>query len=62
MRYTLVTKRGKVMKFYIKSMAEMYQQSHGGEITETPQQPLRPPKSLASPAENTRELCVDIKS
>lgn len=36
MKYTLITRKGKVMCFYIQGMAEMYQQIHGGVIvTET---------------------------
>lgn len=32
MKYTLVTGKGKVFTFYIKAVAEMYQQAYGGNI------------------------------
>ena len=32
MKYTLITRKGKVMCFYIQGMAELYQQLHGGVI------------------------------
>lgn len=32
MKYTLITRSGKIMSFYIKDMAELYQQLHGGVI------------------------------
>ena len=32
MRYTLITKAGKVRMFYILSVAELYQQLYGGYI------------------------------
>jgi len=32
MKYTLITKSGRVMQFYIKSLAECYQVSYGGII------------------------------
>lgn len=32
MQYTLITKTGKVMQFYIKAVAEMYQQGLGGVV------------------------------
>ena len=32
MPFTLITQKGKVMRFYIKSVAEMYQQFEGGVI------------------------------
>lgn len=32
MKYTLITRTGKVMRFYLKSMAELYQQLNGGVI------------------------------
>lgn len=32
MRYTLITKNGKVMIFYIKATAELYQIINGGVI------------------------------
>lgn len=32
MKYTLITRKGKIMSFYIKDMAELYQQLHGGVI------------------------------
>lgn len=33
MQYTLITKSGKIMQFYVKAVAELYQQLHGGNIT-----------------------------
>lgn len=32
MKYTLITRKGKIMCFYIQGMAELYQQLHGGVI------------------------------
>lgn len=32
MRYTLITKNGKIMQFHIKSVAELYQQINGGVV------------------------------
>jgi hypothetical protein len=32
MKYTLITKNGKVMQFYVKQVAELYQQIHGGAL------------------------------
>lgn len=32
MEYTLITKSGKIMQFYIKAVAEMYQASLGGVV------------------------------
>jgi hypothetical protein len=32
MQYTLITKTGKVMQFYIQATAEMYQAVHGGVV------------------------------
>ena len=32
MQYTLITKTGKVMQFYVKSVAEMYQAINGGVV------------------------------
>ena len=32
MQYTLITKTGKVMQFYIKAVADMYQQGLGGVV------------------------------
>jgi len=32
MKYTLITKQGKIMQFYIKSMAELYHQMLGGAL------------------------------
>lgn len=32
MQYTLVTKTGKVMQFYIKATAETYKQAFGGVV------------------------------
>jgi homoserine trans-succinylase len=32
MKYTLITRKGKIMCFYLKDMAELYQQLYGGTI------------------------------
>lgn len=32
MGYTLITKNGKIMQFYVKSVAELYQQINGGVV------------------------------
>lgn len=32
MEYTLITKQGRVMQFYVKSVAELYQSLNGGVI------------------------------
>ena len=32
MQYTLITKTGKVMQFYVKAVAELYQQINGGVV------------------------------
>ena len=32
MQYTLITKTGTVMQFYIKSVAELYQTINGGQL------------------------------
>jgi len=32
MQYTLITKNGKIMQFYIKSVAELYQSINGGVV------------------------------
>ena len=32
MQYTLITPKGKVYTFYIKSVAETYQQAYGGIV------------------------------
>ena len=32
MQYTLITKNGKIMQFYVKSVAELYQQINGGVV------------------------------
>lgn len=32
MQYTLITKTGKIMQFYIKAVADMYQQGLGGVV------------------------------
>jgi hypothetical protein len=32
MQYTLITKNGKIMQFYIKSVAELYCNLYGGVI------------------------------
>ena len=32
MKYTLITKQGKVFTFFIKAVAEQFQQAYGGNI------------------------------
>lgn len=32
MKYTVITKQGKVKQFYIESVAKMYQQLNGGVV------------------------------
>jgi len=32
MQYTLITKNGKILQFYVKSVAETYKQIYGGHI------------------------------
>jgi hypothetical protein len=32
MQYTLITKNGKILQFYIKAVAETYKQIYGGDI------------------------------
>jgi hypothetical protein len=32
MQYTLITKNGKIMQFYVKDVAEMYQALNGGVV------------------------------
>jgi len=32
MKYTLITARGRVYTFYVKALAETYQQAYGGVI------------------------------
>jgi hypothetical protein len=32
MQYTLITKNGKILQFYVKSVAETYKQIYGGDI------------------------------
>ena len=32
MSYTLITKTGKIMQFYVKSVAELYQTINGGQL------------------------------
>ena len=32
MSYTLITKQGKIMQFYIKSVADLYQTINGGVV------------------------------
>jgi hypothetical protein len=36
MKYTLITANGKVLTFFIKTVAEQFQQAHGGVVF-TPQ-------------------------
>jgi hypothetical protein len=35
MNYTLITSKGKVYTFYVKALAETYQQAFGGVLMET---------------------------
>lgn len=37
MNYTLITSKGKVYTFYIKALAETYQQAFGGVLVEAKQ-------------------------
>jgi hypothetical protein len=32
MKYTLITKQGRVMQFYVKAVAELYQVTEGGVV------------------------------
>jgi hypothetical protein len=32
MKYTLITKQGKVLTFYVRAVAETYQQAYGGQL------------------------------
>jgi hypothetical protein len=32
MKYTLITKQGRVMQFYVKAVAELYQITEGGVV------------------------------
>jgi hypothetical protein len=32
MRFTLITKNGKIMQFYVQSVAEMYRNLYGGVL------------------------------
>jgi hypothetical protein len=32
MQYTLITKNGKILQFYVKAVAETYKQIYGGDI------------------------------
>jgi hypothetical protein len=32
MKYTLITSKGKVLTFYLKAVAETYQQAYGGQL------------------------------
>ena len=32
MKYTLITRNGKVLTFYLKAVAETYQQAYGGQL------------------------------
>lgn len=34
MRYTLITKTGRVYTFYLKAVAETYQQAYGGTLVD----------------------------
>ena len=37
MNYTLIKPNGDTMKFYLRSVAELYQQIHGGRIVGVPE-------------------------
>jgi hypothetical protein len=47
MEYTLITSTGKVMQFYVKAVAEMYQQINGGVVFT---------QQVLETAENTQKL------
>jgi hypothetical protein len=32
MKYTLITRNGKVLTFYLKAVAETYQKAYGGQL------------------------------
>ena len=32
MKYTLITRNGKVLTFFLKAVAETYQQAYGGQL------------------------------
>lgn len=32
MKYTLITKQGRIMQFYVKAVADMYQVTEGGVV------------------------------
>ena len=32
MQYTLITRKGKILQFYVKAVAEMYKKIYGGYI------------------------------
>jgi hypothetical protein len=32
MKYTLITRNGKVLTFFLKAVAETYQQAYGGQV------------------------------
>ncbi len=32
MQYTLITSKGKVLTFFLKSVAELYQKAYGGQL------------------------------
>jgi len=32
MQYTLITKQGKIMQFYVKAVADLYQSLNGGVV------------------------------
>jgi hypothetical protein len=40
MEYTLITKNGRQMKFYIQGVAELYQRIHGGVLLKNNGQPM----------------------
>lgn len=46
MEYTLITKEGKVMQFYVKSVAETFQRLRGGVVFS--QQVLNEPLTIAT--------------
>lgn len=48
MPYTLILKNGSQMKFYVESVAELYQQLHGGVLLKNNRPRLRLVDSLAA--------------
>jgi hypothetical protein len=35
MQYTLITSKGRIMQFYLKAVAELYQQIEGGTLIDS---------------------------